>query len=659
MILIAPLALALAPQPAGLLASLASQDALASQDSPARETAPSTEPKAERASRQSGGQEVLALHMVDMEDMLSDPKDAALLAAFKMLPARLMELGNEIPGWDMPPQVVPMLTEVLSGSKTLTVHLDETMVPIPVRAQLNLHMGSAEAANTFHGRLYEMLSGTGAPFGEPEDGMIPLQLEPGMPPVLFGPRGNDFVVAFGEPDDAPFVAGNTGLPAGVKPQMVMRMDYGTMLGFMFDQMVPQEAYDDPEFQMVTDIMDMIGLDQIQFHMASGSDDTRSYSTFQMPGYGKFLGHNGLVSEQFVTENTLRLIPADAKWASAFMFDVSSCAEWVNELAGMALESEGIDDPIGMAGQMIGLDIRKDILDHIGTEMGVYASDSTGGGSLASMVFFMELADPDGIAPILDRVNEMIVGFGQAEAEGYLTSRAWSNQGIQYQSLSFPGLPVPIEPTYAIAGNHIFFGASPQATMGAVRQAMKPTTSLLNNAHFLAQMPGSLENVIGLDFMDTPALLADGYFWSNMLFTAIGNGVRSPHGAVRDPGPILPAYGDLMKGARAMVNITSVEGEDLVVRGVGDRSMCVQLTGFTGFLSSSGLGMLLPLVFLGIAESNNSFGSSQAWEPEMYEYEYEMEIEDEPIIEDHEVEDHEGEDHEHGGEDHEGDGGDDR
>ena len=144
MILIAPLALALAPQPAGLLASLASQDALASQDSPARETAPSTEPKAERASRQSGGQEVLALHMVDMEDMLSDPKDAALLAAFKMLPARLMELGNEIPGWDMPPQVVPMLTEVLSGSKTLTVHLDETMVPIPVRAQLNLHMGSAE-----------------------------------------------------------------------------------------------------------------------------------------------------------------------------------------------------------------------------------------------------------------------------------------------------------------------------------------------------------------------------------------------------------------------------------------------------------------------------------------------------------------------------------
>ena len=61
----------------------------------------------------------------------------------------------------------------------------------------------------------------------------------------------------------------------------------------------------------------------------------------------------------------------------------------------------------------------------------------------------------------------------------------------------------------LAGNHIFFGASPQATMGAVRQAMKPTTSLLNNANFLAQMPGSLENVIGLDFMDTPALLADG------------------------------------------------------------------------------------------------------------------------------------------------------
>lgn len=304
MILLAPIALALAPQPTGLLASL-----IPSADSSNGSTTatPAVAPKA-------AGQEILALHMVDMEDMLSDPKDAALLAAFKMLPARLMELGNEIPDWEIPPQVIPMLTEVCSGSKTLTVHLDETIVPIPVRAQLNLHMGSSEAANSFHGRLYGMMAGSGAPFGEPVDGMIPIQLDPDMPPIMFGPRGNDFVVAFGGIDDTPFAAGDTGLPAGVKPQMVMRLDYGTVLGFMFDQMIPQEAYDDPEFSMLTEIMDAVGLDKIKFHMASGSDDTRSYSTFKMPGYGKFMGDAGLVSERFVTEDTLRLIPADAQWA---------------------------------------------------------------------------------------------------------------------------------------------------------------------------------------------------------------------------------------------------------------------------------------------------------------------------------------------------------
>jgi hypothetical protein len=263
--------------------------------------------------------------------------------------------------------------------------------------------------------------------------------------------------------------------------------------------------------------------------------------------------------------------------------------------------------------MTGLDLRADFFPHLGETMGFYMSDSTGGGTMASAVVIVELTNAQGMRDFIDQICELMSPMWQeAQANGLTIKRSTVNaDGVELNTMTFPGLPVPVEPTYALLDKWLVFGLSPQATRAAVWQIRSGSPGLRDNPRFVEQATAlnASDSATVVEFFDTPALLADGYTWMNLLMSAAANGLRT--GGSPDPGMLLDPYPVLAQDAKAWLQISTYEGDDLVARAVSDASMMVNMTGFAGFLDRSGLMMVLPLAIFTAGQSFRTSLSSPA------------------------------------------------
>lgn len=251
--------------------------------------------------------------------------------------------------------------------------------------------------------------------------------------------------------------------------------------------------------------------------------------------------------------------------------------------------------------MTGVHPRKDLVDHLGDAYGVYTSDTTGGGGLLSLVVFCELRNSEGLRDTIGRVADMLNDLADQDAQGYVRLRDWNDAGTRLVSLTFPGVPVPFEPTLAVTEHHLFVGLTPQATLGALAQAGSGSAGLTANERFRQNLPEDAEGAMTVEFFDSPRLLRSGYGVTSLLCSAIANATRSPLDSDRDAGVILPSFRELAQGARASVGVTRIVDGDLVAHYRGDRSVLVNLTSMVGFVSSSPMLLALPaLAAMGFA-----------------------------------------------------------
>jgi hypothetical protein len=535
--------------------------------------------------------ELLALYVNDAAALFHDPKDRALLDALRLIDDRIMELPGEIPGFEMPPQFVPLFAHLLTGAKTLrVVDTGDASAMLPLRAQLAMHEADAAAATRLNDEITSLLEMVGALLAAGDSMTL---IEAPLPmPLAYGARGDQLVIALGEPLDTPFELGVNLLPGGITPDLVLRMDCGRMLEMVLDFVAMEEP---AAADQLESMLAMFGLGDVSIHAMSGSDDARSYTVMNLPGYGKTMKESGLFPERNLTAADLKLIPQDAVWAMSGVMNISGTYETLLGVAEMLAAQEGVEDVEAMIQDMTGIDLRADVIAHLGSSYGLYTADSTGGGGLLSAVAYVEIANPDGFTPFLERMQSMVDGIGQSEANGYMRVRNWTHGAQTFTSLTFPGIPIPFEPTYAIAAGHMFLGLTPQAALGAVAQATGEGPSLLDNPRFREQFTGGMENVQGVSFFDSPRLLQDGYGLTSMLCSAIVNGTRSPRDAARDAGIVMPSYHELARGAKASVTVTRMRGDDLTSETRSDRSMLVNMTSVVGVLGSSGLFLALPMI----------------------------------------------------------------
>ena len=530
-------------------------------------------------------QDLLSIFIDSTDNLLKHPKDQALRGALDLLGARLLELPGEIPDLrELPPHMIPMVYDMIGSAKTIRImDAREAASMIPISALVMLNPRDAEKANLWMNTLEGLLKQAGAPIGERDaQGWLPFQ---GAPvPVRLGVEGGALVLAASEPTVAPLSLSAAILPNNIAPTFAARIDLGTVL----EMALPFLEMAEPEVGgIVADITGALHLDDFSMEIACGSDANKGYTKVVLPGWGSAMRDMGALPMEGLTAADLKLVPADATMANIQSFDMGAILDLVLDIAEPFLAEEGIEDPIAMLEGMTGVNLRTDLLDHVGTHMGTYFSDSTGGGGLMSMVMFMEVKDSAALEATLVRISGMINGILASEAEGYVQMRTIVRNGKNCHTLTFPGLPVPFEPTLVMGANNLFIGLTPQAALVAALQESGSAPSLLDNKQFADNFDGDFKNLYGIGFFSKDAFMREGYGITSLICSGLSNGVRSKLDTERDAGLIMPTFPELMKNVRPSVSVTRITAEgNMETLMEGDPSFLVNMTRGVGYMVSN-------------------------------------------------------------------------
>lgn len=560
-------------------------------------------PAAAAEAKVAAANDALLVHSGGLEALLVDPKDQGVLKALRMIDQRVLELPGELHQAQMPAAAMQLVIDLLTGPMTLRAGMlsqaemqamqNQPGGGPPFYAQINFLTKDANAAQTLAGRLSGTMASMGAPPSKPAPAMPGFQVidAHGAPMYLGTFKGESSGVAVGlnrvDPSEPAF--GETGLPKGVTPAFVFDIDYRQLQPVM--EMFAQHA--GPEGEQALNQLRMMGLygpDAANLKIAVGHGPDRAHMAMRYVNYKRVMEQVKGVASGSLSAADLKRIPADATYAQITKFNLNSFLHGMEQMAQQQQAAAGGEggappDPMAMIEQQTGINPQRDVFDHLGETMGLYMSDTTGAGGILSSVAFIEVKNPEGLANSISRMRGMANQLGQQFAKGYVRWAERSIDGVNVQMLTFPGLPIPIEVGFAIADGWLYAAPSTQGLLAAIKHAKSGTTSLADNAHF-KEMAGDFKGAIQVSFIDTPRLVPGGYGLVSLGVAALANAVRSPVDVNREPGLIMPPLPELMKGAKASVMVSKLEGDDLVTTGQWDRSMLVNACGTVGMIGGS-------------------------------------------------------------------------
>lgn len=565
---------------------------------------------ADKAAEKAPGRTTVFTLDLDFQRALVDEKDAALKRALGMLPARIRELRDELPETDqVPPELFDIAAWLASRPMRMAVEYDQTNTKgsqFGAGAVLSF-AGSADdlaAAEKMISRLTEQggvtfkpsktvpgMSETQTPIGNVRFGVRDSQPASGeagkrmeihfgsltSPDAIFkGPAGGS-LVGVGKGGEKPYISGMLDL-APLTPLL------GALNVFM--AATPQSAEILPNLSKAG----YIGLESVSFEHTMGHLPDRAYSTTRIVGLKKFAKESGLAGPG-LTAADYKIIPADAHFGQIGSKAGLSGMDQIKALIETQPQAESMLDAFS---SVTGVDLFADLAEQIGDVSGFYLSDSTGGGTLASLVVFIQLKDPvrvkASLAKLATSANREL-SKGEL-ARGYIAVRDNTIGGVTITGLRFPGLPVPFEPTFAIEGKFLVATLTPQAAIAAAEQiAGRGDGGITSNESIASLLPKD-KTLHGLTFIDARKTIAGGYGLVTLSGSMLGNLVRSraQEGGkmstdAREPGLIVPTYGALIKNARSQITATYFSGDDLLTEWQGDRSLLVNM--------SSSIGSIMP------------------------------------------------------------------
>ncbi len=554
---------------------------------------------------------VMAFEHAGLERMFPAEKDAGLVGALSLLGGRLKELKS-FPGLreemeDIPNEAIDALGMMLSSPMRMAVTIGEinpeTNAPT-IGVVLSFEMGDEASAMAMDQDVEHIRAMAEMPFeARPSERWATMRELP-LPvgPVTYGPResrdGWRYEVIYGAVEDPDAVAGYLPRSEGEIRRPVARglldlealTPVSQMLGGMLAMFAPQGG------QMMAEMREagLMGEGAIVVEMTAGFTETHGVERYVVRRAGRYADALGLVKTP-ITAADLAVVPPDATAAQIQKMNVQRTWEDLREQFEQMGVAAQVDQAMQRFRDETGVDFEQDVVGSLGDTVVVYLSDRTGGGSLLSTVAAVRLADPERMgvamskvmAAVNDAASGMDLGPGALRLE-----RSDMGRGVSLTSMRLRGLPMPIDPSFAIAGDWLVIGASEPACAVGARQASAGGRGLRDNASFASAWGAWPEGVepTSLDFVDTPRTLRGGYAALSLLGTALGNFVASPDVAARDPSPVVGAFPEFSSDVRPLMLATWWSGEDLIMEVRADRSTMVNVAGLMGVGDAGSLVM---------------------------------------------------------------------
>lgn len=557
---------------------------------------------------------VLSIEKTDLDRYLVDKKDANLKAAIRMIPARLGDLYGELglAKQGVPAELFAILPDLCGRPARLAVQFrPDAEGGTPgvglVAAVDTVDRAAAERlAKKINSALKE--SPVGEMMNESADakGMMEVETPAGI--VRWGPAQTgdqwSFVLTLGKlaKPDAAFAA--TAPASAVDGKKINpfflrgRLDLAPLTPLV--QMV--KAFTDGE-QMPGAIFDgleksgLIGPDSVRYEFNAFHTEDRAVMTTRAVGAKRF-PDAGYVFEP-LTAAQLRVIPADAHFGSIGRVNLPMI---VGNLKQSFAAIEPVAEAVDAIKQQVGIDIWADVVEQFTGTFAVYTSDATGGGGLGSLIVAVELKDGakgvDVSRKLEAAANKFLADEARRMAErepgirpmpSYFRYRTYTSGTTHMGTISFPGLPIPLEPTYAVADRWLLVALTPQAATAAAAQATgKGDAGILSHPEVASTIPKGT-GLNSLSVIDVRKNLPRGYTFLSLAGSGLANGVRTnpdfAKGGAREPAMIVPTFAELMNGARSQISFSRWEGEDLVSEWQGDRSLLVNVGSTVGAAST--------------------------------------------------------------------------
>lgn len=536
--------------------------------------------------------DAFVLYSAGLDAVLADPLDAGLRKAVRLLTAKALQASGAAEDREDAP-FSSWLAELITRPLSLRVRAPQEGVPLRVRFVAEL--GDPTEAREWTRTLDAWLMGMGFRFRTEDTSGLTMTRTP-IGTLFFGvdrahPTPN-LTIAVGDRRAQPLELRDTGLPDGVKPVLFLHVDGRTLaapLTTAFGMLGQGE-----ELLRIARLVGWIGENSGAHSYAVGYSGEDAIAVSRSSEFLPAARKGAFYTDRRIARDDFRMIPADATLARLFGMNPDAVFTMLNtaEPGFGALAREEVR-------RLTGVDLHDHLFQHLGDIGGYYWSESTGGGGLLSGVALFEVENEERVDAALMRLAQVAERWAVDAVDGRFQSRTWSHAGTPCFSLAFPGLPVPVEISYALHDGWLVAAASPGTLRAALEQTRRETT-LLDHPGMPANVIEHLGQMTGVHFFDAGTFARQGFGTASLVANGLANAARLPADPTAGPGELLPMYTEVKKRAGIWTSIERIQGKDLVATARFDRAWVVSATSLLGTPLSLSLTAPFAAGFMGSA-----------------------------------------------------------
>jgi len=538
------------------------------------------------ATAQDGLPPVLDVRTAGIEAVDPAEKDRALHAVLPRLAERLTELPVEIAlATDGDPisaastaRAIDLAWSALFGEAGLTVR------PGPGPFGYGVAAWTDPAGTVTPDRLRrgidELIAPLGMGFQETDAG--PALMTPFGPAPLRTFDGDTAVISLGIEEPRPRPVEMFDLPRDATPLASVHVNLRELTA----PLAPLLQAQNPELRQQLFDAGIIGPDAPIADAALGVDRELLHFTLRYREAEDLFEKTGAGRSVVFTERDLRVVPRDATVLAAIPFNLHQ----IMTVREAVIAAEG-EDPLAMVEQGLGVDLDEALFENVGPRAIYYQSDSTGGGGLLSSVLIVELRDAAAFEDTLARAAELGNTLAVGEARGYVRAIERTFGGHAMNTLTFPGLPVPLELSWTVRGDRFIAAVSPTGLAAALNQIDDQDRHVVQARAFRdavgSRMPRDGATLVC--FVDNARFAPRGYGALSLGVSAFANGLRNPgEPDTFEAGALIPPFDAFVEGIEPLGAVAAWDGEDNVFHLTTDRSVLVNAAMVAG---SQGIGTL--------------------------------------------------------------------